>query len=238
MHTLVIHNPQQAERGYNVETILELLPDAHEVTAVSGRDAAIEVQPGTLYEPNYPFEMLPEEVGCFLSHRTCWQRIVDEGWDHALIVEDDMGLNLQLYDALKKILSRNANADSFIRLPPENREVQHHVDDELDGLKLITPRVIGLKSTAQLVGRNAAKRLLKASEKIDRPLDRFIQMHWVTGQRVQAIQPMAVIELHLPGISSIVEKFKPRGLGAKLAWEWKRASYRSQIRNRPQEAYP
>lgn len=240
MHTLVIHMPSSKERGHNVDTILKVLPDAHEIEAVDGRvpEASddIEVLPGNLHEPTYPFELLPGEVGCFLSHRKCWQRIVDEGWDYALIVEDDMGLNLKAYEDLQELLERNATPDSFIRLPPKNREVQHHVDDKQGELTLITPRIVGLQTTAQLVGRTAAERLLKATKKIDRPVDTFLQMHWVTGLHMQAVQPTVVIELHFSGNSSTVQQKKPKGLSAKLAREWKRASYRSRIKARPQQA--
>ena len=238
MHTLVIHLPSATERRRNVGTILKVLPDAHEIEAVDGRvpgaEGRIEILSGTLHDPTYPFELLPGEVGCFLSHRKCWQRIVDEGWDYALIVEDDMGLNLKAYDDLQDLLKRNATPDSYIRLPPKNREVQHHVDDTQGALSLITPRVVGLQTTAQLVGRKAAERLLKVTEKIDRPVDTFLQMHWITGLHMQAIQPMAVIELHFSGNSSTVQQKTSKGLGAKLTREWNRASYRSRVKARPQ----
>ena len=123
MHTLVIHMPSSTERGQNVATILDILPGAQEIGAVDGRVSGaagdVELLPGNLHEPAYPFELLPGEVGCFLSHRKCWQRIVDEGWDHALIVEDDMGLNLKARDDLMALLERNATEDSYIRIPPK-----------------------------------------------------------------------------------------------------------------------
>lgn len=238
MHTLVIHMPGSTERRLNVDTILKVLPDAHEVEAVDGRaeGAAKDVTlcPGDLHQPAYPFDLLPGEVGCFLSHRKCWQRILDEGWDYALIVEDDLALNLRVFDQLIDILKRNATPDSFIRIPPKDREGQHKVTDQEGGLKIVTPRVIGLQTTAQLVGRNAAKRLLLASHKIDRPVDTFLQMHWITGQPVQSVLPVVVLELSFAGKGSTVQQKKTGGLSAKLAREWNRASYRSKIRNYPQ----
>ena len=85
------------------------------------------------------------------------------------------------------------------------------MDDSSGELQLITPRVVGLQTTAQLVGRRAAQRLLDLTQKIDRPVDTFLQMHWVTGLKMQAIQPMAVFELHFPGNSSTVQRKNPRG---------------------------
>lgn len=34
--------------------------------------------------------MLPEEIGCTLSHQTCYRRMVAEGIPYALILEDDL----------------------------------------------------------------------------------------------------------------------------------------------------
>ncbi len=34
----------------------------------------------------------PGAVGCFLSHRKAWQRVIDRGWPAALILEDDADL--------------------------------------------------------------------------------------------------------------------------------------------------
>lgn len=238
MHTLVIHMSSSTERRANVETLLATMPDAHQIEAVDGRNdkaaATIEIQPGNLHRPRYPFALLPGEIGCFLSHRKCWQRIVDENWEYALIVEDDMAIDRQMLTPLLELLKRHATEDSFIRMPPKDREGQHRVTDQAGGLKLVMPRVIGLQTTAQLVGRKAAKRLLEASGKIDRPVDSFLQMHWATGQTIQTILPVVVKEISFAGNRSTVQQKKPRRLSQKLAREWHRARYRAQIRKHPQ----
>lgn len=41
----------------------------------------------------YPRELKPGEVACFLSHRKCWQRLVDSGERWGLIFEDDVTLS-------------------------------------------------------------------------------------------------------------------------------------------------
>ena len=38
----------------------------------------------------------PGAIGCFLSHRGAWQRVLDAGWDAALILEDDADLTEDL----------------------------------------------------------------------------------------------------------------------------------------------
>jgi GR25 family glycosyltransferase involved in LPS biosynthesis len=107
------------------------------------------------------------------------------------------------------------------------------VTDHEDNLKLFTPRIPGLQTTAQLVGRNAATRLLQASGVLDRPVDSFVQMHWITGQPVQAILPNGCSERKFEGAGSTVQK-KSRGFFTKLVRDWKRGSYRAAVRRHPQ----
>ena len=44
----------------------------------------------TVTAPNieYPHHLRPGEIACFLSHRFCWQKLVNSNNDWALILED------------------------------------------------------------------------------------------------------------------------------------------------------
>jgi GR25 family glycosyltransferase involved in LPS biosynthesis len=84
------------------------------------------------------------------------------------------------------------------------------------------------------VGKGAAQRLLDASAQIDRPVDTFLQMHWITGQPIHAILPNGNAEVaHQIGGSTIQTKIPAQG---KLAREFKRLIYRARIALRPQKA--
>ncbi len=236
MHSLIIHMPGSTERGANVERLLQVLPNAEVVEAVDGRlpevQATTPTAPGDLFRPKYPFPLKGGEIGCFLSHRKCWQHIVDEGWDAALVVEDDLEIAPEKLPALLELIQRHAVPDAFIRIPPKDREPQTAVVDSEQGLALFTPSVIGLQTTAQLVGRDAAKRLLAATETLDRPVDTFLQMHWITGQHVQTILPNGAREKTF-GSGSTVQQ-KSGGSGQKLVREIQRFKYRSAVKRRPQ----
>ncbi len=237
MHSLIIHMPGSTKRAANVEHLLYTLPDAEVAEAVNGRDAVAQNQHpsrhGDLYRPRYPFPLSPGELGCFLSHRKCWQKILDAGWDYALIVEDDLSVDPDLWQAALALVESHADADSFIRLPAKRRETPVVVLDQTGDATLFLPRVIGLQTVAQVVGRNAAAHLLAASTTIDRPVDTFLQMHWVHGQRVETILPNGVSELTGELGGSTIQKKKS---GNKLAREFKRALYRAQVATHPQKA--
>ncbi|WP_370399748.1 glycosyltransferase family 25 protein [Sulfitobacter sp. JB4-11] len=231
MQSLIIHMTGAQARAGNVATLLDTLPDARIIPAVDGRNKALEypTAPGTLHRPHYPFPLRSGERGCFLSHRRCWEEIAASNDPYALVVEDDLHLDPILWHDTLRLIERNATADSFIRLPAKNREPVTTVQDTEGASKLFIPRVIGLQTVAQVVGRSAARRLLDTTETIDRPVDTVLQMHWVTGQPIQTILPNGVSEL--PGPSTIQKKTRTSG---KLMREIRRAVYRMRVARRPQ----
>ena len=236
MHSFIIHMPGDAKRAPNAQKLLEQLPSAEIVDAIIGRDvlAQGDITPhaGDLHVPQYPFPLGPGEVGCFLSHRACWQQIVTRDLDYALIAEDDLALDPALWSEAMDLVRTHATPDRFLRLPAKRREAPVTTLDARSQAQLFLPRVIGLQTVCQVVGRNAAQRLLSASESLDRPVDTFLQMHWITGQPVHTILPNGVSEItDQLGGSTIQKKTRTN---SKLVREFKRATYRAQVSRRPQ----
>ncbi|WP_425044431.1 glycosyltransferase family 25 protein [Primorskyibacter sp. S87] len=226
-----------SKRAPNAAHLKAVLPDAEIMDAVIGRDVlangGVDLRSGNLHHPSYPFSLGPGEVGCFLSHRRCWQRIVDGNLEFALIVEDDLAVSEPGWSDALALVMAHASVESFIRLPAKKREKPVMMVAQQGASRLFLPRHIGLQTVAQVVGRNAAARLLAASEVIDRPVDTFLQMHWATNQQVHTILPNGVTEItdELGG-STIQKKSRANG---KLAREIKRAAYRAQVSLRPQK---
>ena len=235
MRSYIIHMTGDTRRQDNAETLRATLPNAEIVAAVNGREAvaskAHPVRPGLAHSPRYPFPLGPGEVGCFLSHRACWQRIVDSGADHALIAEDDLSIDPAIWPDVLALIDAQMTPDRFIRLPAKARERPIHIFARQGRAVLFLPRVIGLQTVCQVVGRVAAGRLLAASAVIDRPVDTFLQMHWVTRQPVLTLHPNGVRELtDALGGSTIQQS----GEDSKARREVNRAWYRARIAMRPQ----
>lgn len=236
MRSLIIHMPGSTKRRPNVDQLLRDLPRAQVVDAVDGRDpdqiADLPCHPGNLHRPHYPFALKPAEIGCFASHRKCWQLIVDMGWDHALIVEDDMEVSPRDLARSLTLISAHMTPKMFIRLPAKNREKNGVPLARAGDACLLLPRKIGLQTGGQVVGRAAARRLLAASAEIDRPIDTWLQMHWITGQPIHTLLPSGLREIaDQMGGSTIQEKTRTSG---KLMRELQRGWYRAQVRMRPQ----
>lgn len=201
------------------------------VPAVDGQElgaadmAAAVVQ--SLHSPTYPFVMSQNEVACFLSHRRAWQAIIDNNLDAALILEDDAALE-DHFSASLNLAMRHIDAFGFIRFPFRNgRERGRKV--AVDGsCALYELRDVGLGMVAQLVSRNAALQLLRATERFDRPVDTLLQMPWATGVRPCSIAPAAVREIS-PSLGGTTLR-KSCSFSSKLNRELLRPLYRLQVR--------
>lgn len=187
-----------------------------------------------MHSPFYPFELNVGEVGCFLSHRGLWQRIVDENWEQTLIVEDDV----ELEDGFEQSLafaSEQARPGDYVQFQVRPFSAPHQVMSQqgmsrFAAMALLRPQVIPLRTSAQLVTRDAAAALLAASETIDRPVDAFLQMRWVTGVRVIVMQPSRVREVSAElGGSTIGGSIKRMAVMDKIRREVLRPVYRYQI---------
>ena len=237
MQSYIIHMSSSTARRANAQRLLNTLPDAHLIEAVNGRDPAqiahIRTHAGNLYAPHYPFALRPAEIGVFASHRACWQRLVDSGADYALIAEDDLQVDPDRLAIALQMVADHATPDMYIRLPVKARETAQSTLAQEGDMAFILPRVVGLQCICQIVGRDVAQRLLECTREIDRPVDTFLQMHWVTGQKVHAILPNGNQEVAAQiGGSTIQVKTRASG---KLARELKRAWYRAQVALRPQK---
>ena len=56
--------------------------------------------------PRYPFNMRSAEIATFLSHRKCWQKIIDDKLDGAVIIEDDVLMYVEMQKS-KSFLLQN-----------------------------------------------------------------------------------------------------------------------------------
>ncbi len=91
----------------------------------------------------------------------------------------------------------------------------------------MSPRLIGLGMVTQLVSRNAAAQLLRATEVFDRPIDTLLQMPWATGVAPWSVSPALVREIS-PTLGGTTLQ-KSSDMAAKLHREIMRPLYRMQL---------
>lgn len=129
-------------------------------------------------------ELLLGEIGCALSHKKIYQKMVDENIPYAVILEDDAVIKEGFNDTVKLILSSDANWN--LVLLGHNKGFEK--GQEFDSIKsywgnvqlrknFALGRVVkgGLGTFGYLVSNNGAKKLLNhfEHEKITRPIDKI-----------------------------------------------------------------
>ncbi|WP_420961833.1 glycosyltransferase family 25 protein [Brucella sp. IR073] len=229
----IIHLPRATDRRAQVETLIHELPvPAEIIDAVDGRTLAQaeidRVYRRHLHKPHYPFRLSVNEIACFLSHRKAWQAIVDQGLAGGLVLEDDVALNGDFpaaFAAARDFLA----PDRLIRLPFRPGKESGAELFRTENARIIQPVPVGLGMVAQLIGRDAARRMLALTEQFDRPVDTTMQMTWVTGITTLSVHPGGVEEVSANlGGSTIKQK---RSLAHRLSREILRPIYRMRIRS-------
>ncbi len=184
----------------------------------------------SLFSPKYPFTLRPAEIALFISHRSCWRRMIDEGADAALVLEDDASLASE-FDEAFSLASEHVHELGVIQFTV--RKFRGKARTVVSSTGVTGPRihehvVVPLRTVAQLVSQEAARRLLVATERFDRPIDTFLQLRNITGQRVYSMYSTGVVHgTSEVGGTTIHTGGKQAGF---LERELKRFIYRSSVR--------
>jgi len=70
--------------------------------AVDGRLLSVEERQRWLSDEETPFQLTAGEIGCFLSHRKCWEAAAAGSESHVAIFEDDVHLGKNAAEILSR----------------------------------------------------------------------------------------------------------------------------------------
>ena len=228
---LVIHLERSLERKPQVRKLQKDLPYRTKVVeAVDGSkpdNDFSKIYIPRLLRPRYPFSLRLAEVACFLSHRKCWQEILDRGLEAALIIEDDVDIIDGEFTAAVKLAMKEIKKGDLIRFPMKPREKPRNSSVKRDNISIFEPTVAGLGTQAQIVTYDAARRLLEKTEQFDRPIDVYLQLRWKHKVRVLTLWPNGVRERSSSLGGSLIGK--ERSTANKLRRELLRPLYRAKL---------
>lgn len=164
--------------------------------------AALEVRPG-LHRP-----LTYGEIGCALSHRECYRRILDGGIAVGCILEDDIDLPATFPSLLTEIALHAGEWDlALLAHHSSRRSVFEGAEAQWRGRqlgpqhRLARPAEFAMGAMAYLVTNEGARRLLAYSTPVRMPAD------WITGYAPRAgvrsvvVSPPVVVPhlaTHLP----------------------------------------
>jgi glycosyl transferase family 25 len=167
----------------------------------------------------YGREMMDTEIACHLSHYRLYQRMVDEGIDTALIMEDDVYVERMLPSVVRDLLQCR-NADWLVvRLdskraelhdPPSAKFRGTRVADLPGGASLYRLRTHVLGVGAYLVRRHGAERLLNYGKRVFLPIDQAMDRYWENGIVPFIVRPFPVQQREEFGSSTGLRPALPR----------------------------
>lgn len=135
------------------------------------------------------FELMPSEIGCYLSHMKAWQSCVDSQIT-TLIFEDDFVVSENFDELLETMLLQALNWD-IIRLQGLS-ECEDVFLQKIGSYRLARNTSDPLGSTAYIVRPTAARQLLLHSLEIFEPVDHFLEHVEKHGLIVTAMKPYPV----------------------------------------------
>lgn len=186
MLRLVINLDRSPERWQMMKNSLENLGvTAERVSACEGKKLSQDeikalVPPlDDIAKINCPREILPNEIGCFLSHKKCWQKLVDSEENWALILEDDIKFSSRANYYIKDTNWIPEGVD-IVQLHLWGKSWETRINDKENitlksGDELVHPiHPPALGTQAYFISKRAARDALQFSERLSCPVDNFL----------------------------------------------------------------
>lgn len=138
------------------------------------------------------FELTPNELGCYLSHKKAWQECVDKNAP-TIIFEDDFCL-LPHFESAIQFLIDNPEKWNAVRLQGLSDVPQEKIQsiEGVEDISLVRNKGDAVGATAYLLKPSAAQTLLDASRDIYEPLDHFLEHRLKHRLDFLAISPYPV----------------------------------------------
>jgi len=161
------------------------------------------------------FELTPNEIGCFLSHKRAWQECLKSN-QPTLVFEDDFML-LPHFEKTLQLLLTEFQDWVLIRLQALAK-TRHDVVKTIGDLSIVKNHEDPLGATAYIIKPEAARILIEHAKDIYEPLDHFLEHETKHGIEMLAVKPYPVdITKAISTISDRPEDRKSiRGFGKKM----------------------
>lgn len=179
------------------------------------------------------------EIGCYLSHIRCWEHIVEQQLDFALVLEDDAILTSDIIKYLEKIANFSTDWD-YIKLSRGSKTKMALEHLELgDGLSLNKVLKLPSTTTGQLVSLSGAIKLLAHSYPISRPVDTDIQYWFEMSLRCFVASPLPVLngdfgsEINKVSDRQLEKKYPFKRIIQKIRYEYLLWLNRNKLPNFP-----
>jgi glycosyl transferase family 25 len=225
------------------EQLKQLGVEYQRISAVYGKDLH-DIDIAKVYDPQtnlqkYDKKLNLGEIGCYLSHVQCWQMIIEQQLDYALILEDDSILDPALMTVIQHINNLSADWD-YIKLchgrKPKGIVKSIVLDDRFS---LSTCLKLPASTRGQCVSFAGAQKLLATAYPIARPVDIDIQFWFEKQLRCFVVRPFPVIgtdldsDINRQGRRTHVERHHLLRIWQKVKFELKLLKHKQHLPSLP-----
>ena len=191
----IVSLPEAQDRRARITEVFKDLGLNFEfIDAVDGRQFDVLNHP--LYNASkrlrcFGKHMTGGDLGCILSHKKIYQRMVDENIARALIFEDDVILRDAFLPTLKQIQSSNIPFDAirFFGSPKLERLKMRNVCKLSDTHHLVRHSGMPGGSHATLMTIAGARKMLRHMERTALPIDALLGRSWLTTMNWYTVRP-------------------------------------------------
>lgn len=200
----VINLAHSSARWHHVSQQLDRLQLPYErIEAVYGKalsesqiDAVFSNQ---LADKYFHYRLTRGEIGCYLSHIKAWQRIVEDGLDFGIVLEDDINIDA-LFAHVPYRIAAFKSAWDVIKLAAPFKDQPYDIIETDDRLNVVHyRRKPPMGACAQAISINGARHLLRLRPPIFRPVDVDLQWSFELGICTYGLVPYTVNNTHQHG---------------------------------------
>lgn len=139
----------------------------------------------------YHKRLLPGEIGCYASHISVWQQLLESSDPHVAVFEDDVDVDADLPETLAAIERAPAQWD-LIKLIGRQREKATTRFPLTLGRDLVEYRRVPGLTSAYVIDRRGAEKLLSRRVPFGRPIDIDLRHWWELDLRILGVHPYPV----------------------------------------------
>jgi glycosyl transferase family 25 len=136
--------------------------------------------------------LIPSEVGCYASHLLVHKRVVLDGLPYALVLEDDVQLELDLVATTQAAIAAAPAGWDYIHLSGLVRRTVYSLAALPSGRHLVRHSRIPTNTGGYLISRSGAEKMLVPDLRV-RPIDQDFRYPWLRDLDVLAVYPSPVI---------------------------------------------
>jgi len=173
------------------------------VSAVDGRSLRPDQRArydGSRARQVYGCDMTDNEIACYLSHISVYERMLEEKVETALVLEDDISCVPDLRAVVEKVLSLPRASWQVIRLQSTKSSVSRPTCELTRGSpvaaagdrEIVRLRTGVLGGCAYLIQLSAAAAMLARSQRIVMPIDQTLDRYWENGIVPYIVRPLPV----------------------------------------------